>query len=175
MLAFDIETEGLNPVVHHITCACAFDPEAGIKQTFIFSRGDSPEEFMALLDGASQLCTFNGVRFDVPFIAKQWQVPMQRVGAWMLKLVDVYEAARLCAGRGFSLNALLLQNQLPTKTGSGLEAIDMAHSGRWEELAEYCMHDTQMTYEVTCRDVIWLPLGDSPRGQAMARNPLRFT
>ena len=176
MLAFDLETEGLNSAIHCITCACAYDPDAGIERTFIFSRGDSREEFMALLDAASSLCAFNGARFDIPFMARAWTVDIARVAAWMLKLVDVYEATRLCLGRGFSLNALLAANGLQGKTGSGLEAVAMAREGRWDELGAYCMHDTRMTHEVTRMPRILLPIGrkGEHRGCLM-RAPLRLS
>ncbi len=176
MLAFDIETEGLDPSVHAITCACAYDPDAEIAQTFIFAKGDSREEFMLLLDRAGTLCAFNGVRFDVPFMARSWGVDIARVAGWMLKLVDVYEATRLCIGRGFSLNALLAANGLQGKTGSGLEAVAMARDGRWDELGAYCMHDTRMTHEVTCKPEISLPLGrkGAQKGR-ITRPPLRVS
>jgi hypothetical protein len=174
MLAFDIETEGLDSSVHGITCACAFDPDAGIERAFLFARGDSPEEFMALLDAAPRLCTFNGVHFDIPFIARRWGVDIGRVARWMLKLVDVYEASRLCAGRGFSLNALLMINGLQGKTGTGLEAVAMAREGRWDELASYCMHDTKMTHEVSRRPSIRLPIGGSICGMGLTFRPLRL-
>ena len=61
-------------------------------------------------------------------------------------MVDPFEACKLALGRTFSLNKLLIANGLPVKTGSGLEAVKMAKEGRWVELAEYCMHDTQMTH-----------------------------
>jgi len=174
MLAFDIETEGLDSSTHGITCACAYDPDTGVERTFIFPRGDSREEFMLLLDEASSLCAFNGARFDIPFMARSWGVNITRVARWMLKLVDVYEATRLCIGRGFSLNALLAANGLEGKTGSGLEAVAMAKEGRWDELGAYCMHDTRMTHIVTCMPEIRLPIGRrGAQTGRLFRSPLR--
>ena len=174
MLAFDIETEGLDSATHAITCACAYDPDAGVERTFIFPLGDSREEFMLLLDEASSLCAFNGARFDIPFMARSWGVDIARVAAWMLKLVDVYEATYLCIGRGFSLNALLAANGLEGKTGSGLEAVAMAKEGRWDELGAYCMHDTRMTHAVTSMPEIVLPIGRrGPQKGRLLRAPLR--
>lgn len=80
MLAFDIETTGLSDS-DTVTAACVYDPARSIKETFLFSRGyDSPRtssdpaRFLQLLDDADVLCAFNGARFDIPFIQRQWKV-----------------------------------------------------------------------------------------------------
>jgi hypothetical protein len=148
VLAFDIETTGLDPETCMVTCVCAYDADRGIERSFVFQRGDSEPawEFLQMLDDAPLLCAFNGVRFDLPFLARRWGVPDERVGAWVRKMVDPFEACKLALNRTFSLNKLLVANGLPVKTGSGLEAVRMAEEGRWGELAEYCMHDTKMTH-----------------------------
>jgi uncharacterized protein YprB with RNaseH-like and TPR domain len=77
MLAFDIETEGLNSSTCRITVACVYDPDAGIKKTFNFIEDggrfeeERRAEFIKCLDDAHSLCCYNGVRFDIPFIAKR--------------------------------------------------------------------------------------------------------
>jgi len=115
MLAFDIETTGLNPIRHEVTCACVFDGESGLERSFLFMRDTDPalrEEFMALLDEAETLCAFNGARFDIPFLMRSWGIPGERVAGWMVKLIDVFEACKLARGVTFSLNALLQANGL---------------------------------------------------------------
>jgi hypothetical protein len=153
VLAFDIETTGLDPERCMVTCICAYDPERGIERSFVFDVGDSEpeEEFLAMMDDAPLLCAFNGVRFDLPFLARRWGIPDERVGGWVRKMVDPFEACKLALNRTFSLNKLLVANGLPVKTGSGLEAVRMAHEKRWGELAEYCMHDTKMTHAAVTR------------------------
>jgi hypothetical protein len=146
VLAFDIETTGLDAETCEVTCACAYDPDRGVERSFVFSQGGDPAEFMALLDDAPLLCAFNGVRFDLPFLARRWGVPDEKVGSWVRKMVDPFEGCKLALGQTFSLNRLLSENGLPVKTSSGLEAVKMAREGRWAELAEYCMHDTKMTH-----------------------------
>jgi hypothetical protein len=157
VLAFDIETTGLDSETCHVTCACAYDPDRGVERSFVFARGDSPAEFVSLLDEAPRLCAFNGVRFDVPFLAKKWDISDETVGRWMQKMVDPFEACKLALGQTFSLNKLLTENGLDVKTGSGLEAVHMANEGRWDELAEYCMHDTKMTHAATVLPVMKIP------------------
>ena len=146
VLAFDIETTGLDAETCEVTCACAYDPDRGVERSFLFALGDSSDEFMRLLDEAPLLCAFNGVRFDIPFMAKKWKVPDERAGSWVRKMVDPFEACKLALGQTFSLNRLLDANWLQAKTGSGLDAVNMARDGKWGELAEYCMHDTKMTH-----------------------------
>ena len=119
MLAFDLETTGLNPETDLITCAAAYAPEAGVERVFFFSRGDDPEEFLALLDGADRLCAFNGARFDIPFLQAAFKPAAGRVLSWRLKLHDVYEACRLALCVTFPLQALLDINGLAGMAATG--------------------------------------------------------
>ena len=159
MLAFDIETTGLAYSAPDVvlTCACAYDPEAGIRARFVPALGDDMEAFFRLLDQAEQLCAFNGAKFDVPFMQQQYGLPDARVGAWQLKLFDVFQACKLGLDRTFSLNALLDANGMESKTDSGLNAVRMAREGDWDRLAEYCMQDTVKTYQVSNLEMILLP------------------
>jgi len=157
MLAFDLETTGLCPHSDRVVCAAVCDLEAQFERVFLFTLGDSAEEFMALLDGAPRLCAFNGARFDLPFIQHQLGASSQRVRAWRLKLHDVYEACRLALDISFSLDTLLAANGLPGKTGSGADAINLAKDGKWAELGEYCLNDTRRTHAVSALDRIVLP------------------
>ena len=167
MLTFDLETTGLDPATCLITCAAAYDPDAGLEQIFIMARLDErgeivpvldrAEEFMALLDGADRLCAFNGARFDLPFIQHQLGAAPERVRAWRLKLHDVFEACKLALDVTFPLKALLQLNDLPGKTGSGTDAIQLARDGNFLALGEYCLNDTRVTHRVSSLDRIRLP------------------
>ena len=79
------------------------------------------DAFLADLDGAPALCCFNGVKFDIPFIASRFAVPPERVHGWMLKLFDMFEVCRLVYGSSCSLNALLAANGMESKSSSGLQ------------------------------------------------------
>lgn len=159
MLAFDLETTGLDPQKDQITCAAVYDPDADIERVFMFAAGarDDPEEFMLLLDQADRLCAFNGASFDLAFISAQLAPAPQRVACWRLKLHDVFVACKWGLGVTFPLQSLLDHNCLQGKTGSGKEAIDLFKSGRLEELGEYCLHDTRMTHRVSSLPFIRLP------------------
>jgi hypothetical protein len=157
MLAFDLETTGPDPNSDQITCAAVYDPDAGIERVFIFELGHDPEEFMKLLDQADRLCAFNGARFDIPLVQRCFQPSAQRVGAWRLKLHDVFEACKLALGITFPLQALLELNHIPGKTGSGLDAVKLALDKDWEHLGEYCLNDTKRTHQVSSLCCIRLP------------------
>lgn len=157
MLAFDLETTGLDPVSDRITCAAVYDPKRGIERAFLFALGDDPEEFMLHLDHAERLCAFNGAEFDLAFVAAQFGASQERQRAWRLKLHDVYVACRLGLGVTFPLQALLEANGLQGKTGSGSDAVRLFREGRWTELADYCLHDTRMTHRVSSLPSIVIP------------------
>lgn len=159
LLAVDIETTGLDARVDDVTCVCVMDAARGVERAFVLGR-DGPgarEEVLRLLDEAPRLCAFNGARFDLPFLARRWGVPDARLGGWVRKLVDPFEASKLALGRTFSLDRLLAANGLAGKTGSGLHAVRLAREGRWDELAEYCMHDTRMTHAAAALPETRLP------------------
>jgi hypothetical protein len=157
MLAFDLETTGVEINTDLIMCAAVYDPDAGIEKYFIFPLGDDPEEFMKLLDQADRLCAFNGARFDIPLIEKRFQPAASRVSAWRLKLHDVYEACKLALDITFTLDSLLELNGIPGKTGTGLEAVQLAIDEKWEFLGDYCLNDTKKTHHVSSLSRILLP------------------
>lgn len=181
MVAFDIETMGLDPRAHRVTAACLYgamdgprpgqqvirdasEPGTHVVRTFVFTE-DTPEsdlvmreEFMAHLDAARSLCSFNGIRFDIPFLQQAWGIPQPRVESWIVKTFDVYEACKLGLNATFSLDRLLAVNNLESKSGSGLHAIHLAKTEQWAALGDYCMQDTRMTYLVSSQRAISLPL-----------------
>lgn len=156
VLAFDIETTGLGRD-DRVTCVCAYDPDRGVDFRACTPDGSACEDFLRLLDEAPLLCAFNGVRFDLPFLARRWGLARGRVSGWVRKLIDPFESCKLSLGVTFSLDRLLEANGIPCKTGCGLEAVRMAREGRWEELAEYCMQDTIKTHQVVRLGRVLLP------------------
>ena len=83
---------------------------------------------LLLLTAAESLCAFNGVRFDIPFLHAALKLS-ETTAAWLLKTTDMLEAARLGLfgpAHTFGLNLLCQHNQVPVKSGSGLQAIKFA-------------------------------------------------
>ena len=64
-----------------VTCACAYAPEAGVKETFY--GGDIPK-LLDLMDRAHTLCAFNGARFDIPFLQTRYEIGCSLVGAVLM-------------------------------------------------------------------------------------------
>ena len=154
MLAFDIETEGLNCTTNKIIVASVYDPDRGIQRTFNFMADPSKFEserdaFLQVMEDAPSLCSFNGVRFDIPFIAAQFGVPPDQHGRWVLKTLDYFEICKLCFGSSCSLNNLLLANSLETKSSHGLQAMEWARQGNWRDVEDYCMRDAVLTHQVS--------------------------
>lgn len=174
MLAFDIETMGLDSLRHDITVAAVYDPHRGIKHCYNFIRhkhnperwAEERDAFLKALDDAEILCAFNGIRFDIPFISVHFKVPQQRVGRWVLKTVDLFYRWKMLRNVTFSLDNLLIANNLPVKTSKGCFAIEMAREGRWEELEDYCMNDTILTHRVTSLPKLNIP---APRNAVFTR------
>lgn len=163
MLAFDIETEGLDSRTCRITVACVYDPDREIQQAFNFVSGDDKDfaakrdAFLRCLDEAPSLCSFNGVRFDIPFIAKRFGVPARRQAQWVLKLFDPFEVCKLGLGGTCSLNKMLAANGHADgccKTGTGLQAIEWARNREWQQLEEYCMADAVLTHRICTQALV---------------------
>ena len=127
-------------------------------------RADAAAEvaaFLDALDAARALIAFNGLRFDIPFVAAQFKVPAARVRAWEAKTLDFYDVAkqRVAPDRTFSLNNLLEVNGLQFKTSHGAEAVRMAQAGEWARLEDYCADDARLTWEVASLEQIVIPEG----------------
>ena len=125
--------------------------------TLVFNQGDDPEAFMTLLDQADRLCSFNGVRFDIPFIQACFKASNSRVSAWRRKLHDIFEGCKLSLDITFPLSALLKKNNLAGKNGNGADAILLAKNQEWDKLGGYCINDTKMTHAVSSLQAIWIP------------------
>jgi hypothetical protein len=170
MLAWDIETMGLNPNKSLITVATTYCPE---KSTiYLFAMLDAQKNvvkihdfdakkdaFLKELDEAPILAGYNAISFDVPFIATVFDVAPERVMKWLMKSVDIFESCKQCCGRTFGLNHVLDLNNFSTKTGDGLAAVRQAERGEWLELGAYCLDDSSLTYEISNRKRIALPEG----------------
>jgi hypothetical protein len=95
MLAFDIETTGLDPANSVVTVVCTQDYHTGERRAYEFGRVRAGEpqnesrlrdELIAAFDAAESLCAFNGVRFDIPFLHKALQLPQETTAAWLFKI-----------------------------------------------------------------------------------------
>ncbi|KAJ1466814.1 ribonuclease H-like domain-containing protein [Baffinella frigidus] len=169
VLAFDIETLGVNKTRDLITVISLYDPVAGISRVLRFvdlneacevvytdDYLDTVATLVEYLDNAEYLCGFNSVSFDIPFIQIQFKLSNDTVQNWVLKCHDVLEISRRGFGRTFNLNSCLALNGVGDgKTGSGLEAVHQAQRGAFKELEQYCADDARLTYELSVKSVIY--------------------
>jgi hypothetical protein len=166
MLAFDIETTGLDPCSSVVTVVCTEDFHTGERRAYEFGRVRACEpqgeallrdELIAAFDAADALCAFNGVRFDIPFLHKALQLPQETTAAWLFKTTDILEAARLGLfgpAHTFGLNLLCQHNQVPVKSGSGLQAIKFAQEHQWDALLSYCADDVRILCDLYRRRLL---------------------
>ncbi len=117
MLAFDIETTGLDVRKHAITVVAFYGIAGNEKVDIVLNfardglevvymccvcvcvcvcvtRDDSQPQRTKLLDlmsRAESLCAFNAVRFDIPFIMHFLSVPARTCSEWVAKLYDPFE------------------------------------------------------------------------------------
>ena len=149
-----------------ITCIAAFDKSAGIDRVWNFERFPAAkdrmtQEICAIMDNATEIAAFNGIRFDLPFMQVFLGLSDEQVGRWVMKCFDPFELFKSSADTTFGLNLLLQTNGIPTKTADGKQAIVFAKEGRWKELEEYCRMDTVLTWEICSQPKIIIPKIDS--------------
>lgn len=169
MLAFDIETKGLDARKHDITVVCTQNFYTNERKVYEFAKvkANDPhslcklrEELIADFDKAESLCAFNGVRFDIPFLHKALQIPDATVVTWLIKTTDILEACRLNVygpRHTFGLNLLCEVNGVNVKSSTGLQAIIMANEQRWADLKEYCEDDVQILCDLYKRKTLQNP------------------
>ena len=179
MLAFDIETLGLNEKRDLITVISLYDPSRNIERVLRFVNKTAEDgcvrykkdyrhivgELVEILDEADHLCGFNAVSFDIPFMACQFKIPATTVNKWKDKTFDIFQTARYNFNRTFSLNLLVSMNNVSSgsKTSDGLQAIKMAEDGQWEELEAYCLQDSVLIHEISSMKTINCPEGGNWR------------
>ena len=166
MLAFDIETTGLDPAHSVVTVVCTQDYHTGERRAYEFGRVRACElqgeallraELIEAFDAADSLCAFNGVRFDIPFLHAALRLAPETTAAWLFKTTDILEAARLGLfgpAHTFGLNLLCQHNQVAVKSGSGLQAIKFAQEGRWDALLSYCADDVRILCDLYRRRLL---------------------
>ena len=132
MLALDIETLGLleSKPLPEITCACLFDGKNEYKLLFYginnLDRETNIQTLLTLLDTTSHIIGFNAVIFDLEFIKLVFSISEERMSSWVRKTIDPFMFLKFALQTTSSLSKLLAMNALPSKIGSGIEAINLA-------------------------------------------------
>ena len=167
LVAYDIKTTGLNKNRDKITVVCLYGYGCGQGIVFNFLRKDQYEqqrsELIAILDAAPRLASFNGIRFDAPFLQAALNVDQVKVQDWIVKSFDVWEICKTLLRHTFKMDELLRENGFECKLGSGLDAIEWAKDQKkWPMLEKYCMQDARLTWEVSRLTVIKIPRTANP-------------
>ena len=156
MLAFDIETTGLCPHRDKITLVCTEDFKTGKRTAYEFARvaAEKPGDTNAIdqlfktlqqqFDAATTLCAFNGIRFDIPFLANKLKLTEVQKRTWVDKTSDLLEISRLVWKQTFSLDSLCKTNDIQTKMASGKQAVIWAKEKKFDKLLEYCTDDVRI-------------------------------
>jgi DNA polymerase III epsilon subunit-like protein len=148
-LCFDIETTGLDASRDEVTMICAQDLATGRRTSYNFGLPSSQDQSVDALiqqlikdfDEADCLCVFNGIRFDLPFMQQALHIPEDIITRWVLKTIDPLEFLRLYGHRTSSLDKICTHNNIPSKSSTGKQAVEMASNAMWEELQMYCAQD----------------------------------
>lgn len=106
------------------------------------------------------ICTFNGIRFDFPFLAAYLALPEKTVSPWIAKTFDIWESSKCLLRETFPMHDLLRVNNIASKSASGLQAIEWAKDpSKWDDLEQYCLQDVRVTLQVSMLPSIILPIG----------------
>lgn len=86
----DIETTGLSPYRHRISVVgIAYDDEGEVVQLI----GDeiTSSRLTEVISGVSVICTYNGTRFDLPFIQAQFGINLARLASHHDLMLDCWK------------------------------------------------------------------------------------
>ena len=148
-----------------ITCICIYNGVTLQKHSLRFWKVSQEEVNKNLnilteeLDNADYIAGFNVVLFDLEYIRLTFQILNTQMTSWVIKCIDPFMCCKHILRITCPLKEMLAKNKLASKTGCGGDAITLAKEGKWEELLDYCMMDTTLTYELCTLDwIIFSPM-----------------
>lgn len=111
----------------------------------VAEKGRDPfEGLLRCFDEAAVIVGFNAGDFDFPLLEKHYGSSSrgrERYLAHRMKLLDPFERLKAATGVWHKLDSLLKANDIPQKTGDGLEAIKLWQDGNRDKLLAYCQYD----------------------------------
>lgn len=146
-LCFDVETKDLAPNINDskalstlgISVACAFDSKVGKMLTFF--EKDLPQ--LVKLMNERLVIGYNIRRFDLPVMVG-YGLKMENVD-----IFDLMEEVERGLNRRFIKLEYVAQGTLSEgKSADGKIAVEWFKQGRFEELAEYCARDVEVTHRI---------------------------
>lgn len=101
------------------------------------------------LDSCDRIVAFNGISFDLPFIAHKSGL-VSKLEGWSQKTIDFCSFIYKQCGKRIGMAALCKTNCLKIeKSASGLDAIKWAEERNHELLESYCLQDVVVLVELT--------------------------
>lgn len=116
----------------------------------------SIEELGEFLRRAGLIVGFSSKRFDVPVLEKYFNFNLSAIPHY-----DILEEIEKVFGRRVGLGVLAEANLGISKTGHGLEAVELYRRGEMEKLKNYCLQDVKITKEIfdliKTKGHLWIP------------------
>ncbi len=111
-------------------------------QPQVFEEKDLNKLF-PILENASHIIGYNINSFDLPVLQPYYPGKITHLAAF-----DLLDDIKNLIGHRLALNDLVRATLNKSKTGHGLQAINLYQEGRWEELKRYCLDDVMLTKEL---------------------------
>ena len=115
------------------------------------------EQMLKAFDDAEVIASYNGLGFDHLVMIKYYKRNVRRYQAHVCKAHDCFARLKDATELWYKLDALLNENQIPTKTANGLQAIEWWANGEREKLQEYCEEDVRALARLLVLSQLKLP------------------
>ena len=132
--------------------------------------GNAPTHMRELLrwfDRAREIVAYNGRRFDMEVMRREYGGDMDRWRRHVAKLRDPMEAVQREHGRRLRLSTLLRMNVKQSKQGAGGDAPRMWREGKWRGLEVYCRQDVRVLAALVLQATVRLPGRGSTAGMSV--------
>lgn len=144
-IVLDVETKYTfrdfqDPKKLQISVAVIFD--YSYQKLFSFEEKEINKIF-SFLEKASYIIGFNVKSFDLQVLQAYYPGDINH-----FKTFDILEDIKEKIGRRIALNEIVMATLNKKKSGSGLQAINLYHEGKIEELKKYCQDDVMLTKEL---------------------------
>lgn len=144
-IVLDVETKYTfrdfqDPKKLQISVAVIFDYSS--QKLFSFEEKEINKIF-SFLEKASYIIGFNVKSFDLQVLQAYYPGDINH-----FKNFDILEDIKEKIGRRIALNEIIMATLNKKKSGSGLQAINLYHEGKIEELKKYCQDDVMLTKEL---------------------------
>ena len=155
---FDVETLGLDPISDRIICISLKIPLTTVCISYF---GESEIEiltsFWNLLEETDEIFSFNGDKFDIPFIVMRSVINNIKVKKFnhidLRKVCNSWKVSFSDYTKGTLRDWAKILNIVPT-TSNGSEMIKLFQNNEWDKIKSHCEEDVRIC------DALYLRLRD---------------